>query len=125
MHQKCGKISHLTENDANRSGQFHQHFTFKVFVRKCFFRQNITREKLREALSYKNRVRKMLVKLIHRRMTFVNSENWSHHAQASAVHVSIVASYIILPAWHRNTYGFSIAPATTTTPTSRNSLRKQ
>jgi len=34
--------------------QFHSHFTHAFFVQKCFFRQNVTREKLCEALSYKN-----------------------------------------------------------------------
>jgi len=32
------------------------------FVGKCFFCQNVTRKKLREALSHKKRVRKMLAK---------------------------------------------------------------
>jgi len=38
--------------------QLHQHFTNSFFVRKCFFRQNVTGEKLRKALSYKKHARK-------------------------------------------------------------------
>jgi len=45
------------------SSQFHQCFTSAFFEQKCFFCQNVTREKLREALSYKKRAHKMLVKL--------------------------------------------------------------
>jgi hypothetical protein len=43
--------------------QFHQHFMLAFVVQKCFFHQNVTREKLSEALSYKKRARKMLMKL--------------------------------------------------------------
>jgi ubiquinone/menaquinone biosynthesis C-methylase UbiE len=43
--------------------RFHQHFTRAFFVRKCFFCQNLTREKLREALLYVKRHCKMLMKL--------------------------------------------------------------
>jgi len=43
--------------------QFHQHFTQTFFVPKCFLRQNVTRETLREALLYEKLVRKMLMKL--------------------------------------------------------------
>ncbi len=42
--------------------QFHQHFTHAFFIQKRFFCQNVTREKLQEALSYKKCARKMLVK---------------------------------------------------------------
>ncbi len=43
--------------------QFHQHFTHAFFIRKCFFHQNVTREKLRKALLYEKRTRKMMMKL--------------------------------------------------------------
>jgi len=35
-------------------GQFHIHFTRAFFVWKCFFCQNVTREKLRKAICMKN-----------------------------------------------------------------------
>jgi len=41
--------------------QFHQHFTCAFFVRKC--NNNVIREKLRKALLYEKRMRKMLMKL--------------------------------------------------------------
>ncbi len=34
-------------------GQFYQHFTCTFFIQKCLFCQNVTREKLRKALSNK------------------------------------------------------------------------
>ncbi len=43
--------------------QFHQRFTCAFFVRKCFFHQNLTREKLRKALWYEKCTHKMLMKL--------------------------------------------------------------
>jgi len=52
-------------------GQFHQHFTSTFLVRKCFFYQNVTREKLCKAFSYKKCTSKMLMKL-----TPANHTNW-------------------------------------------------
>jgi len=49
--KNIGKKGAVGEIDT--CGQFHQHFTHEFFVRKCFFCQNVTREKLREALLYK------------------------------------------------------------------------
>jgi len=43
--------------------QFHQHFTRGFFCTKVLFCQNVTREKLCEALSYEKRERKILIKL--------------------------------------------------------------
>ncbi len=43
--------------------QFHQNFMRAFFIWKCFFCQNVTREKLREALLYKKLKCKMLTKL--------------------------------------------------------------
>jgi len=51
-----------------RSGQFHQYFTHAFFVRKCFFHQNVTREKLHEALWCEKRASKMLMKLTRRKL---------------------------------------------------------
>jgi hypothetical protein len=63
----CPKIHQIIMQDLKlkfvHCSQFHQHFTRVFFVRKCFFCQNISREKLFEALSYKKRVRKMFMKL--------------------------------------------------------------
>jgi len=44
-------------------GQFHQHFMWEFFVRKCFGQLHVTKEKLPKRLLYKKSAHKMLMKL--------------------------------------------------------------
>jgi hypothetical protein len=56
--------------------QFHQHFSHTFFVQKCFFCQNVTREKLRKALSYEKHTHKMLMKLTPMYEFYVRTSFW-------------------------------------------------